>query len=624
MNSSRECYNLKGWSDGYFDCNEQGNLSVCAQFGEKRVEVDLHALTHEIRGRGLHWPVLIRCTNILHDRIDQLCNSFSTARAAHAYQGAYTAIYPIKVNQQFSVVNEILKHGGTRVGLEVGSKPELMAVLGLAKPDCTIVCNGYKDREYIRLALIAAKLGQRIYPVIEKLSELDVLLEEIDKLQIKPQIGVRVRLASIGEGKWQNSGGEHSKFGLHATQLLELVERLRSAGLLNRLHLLHFHLGSQLTNLQDLKNGLAEGARFYSELRQLGAPIQVVDAGGGLGVDYEGTRTRNYCSMNYSIDQYADAVVEAMQQICVENNLPNPQLFTESGRAMTAHHAVLVTNVIDTERSSDSMPDLIIGEGLPYRVSRLVRLCTDESGEDPEELWKSLDVAMQEVQKCYAAGEISLKHRSIAEQAYFYALKKIQAALNGESVTSKSLLKILRKKLADKYFCNLSIFQSLPDIWAIDQIFPIVPLSRLNEEPDRNVIIEDVTCDSDGRIDRYVEGKGIEHSLRVHSLRPGEDYLLGIFMVGAYQEILGDMHNLFGDTNTVNLEIKAGGSYELTQHELGDRAEEVLRYVHFSPEKLRSCYQRRVNEAELSNEEAKLCLDELTAGLKAYTYPVCC
>ena len=617
---SRNRYSLKGWGEGYFDVNSQGHLTVSVPVETARVEVDLYQVAGEIRRSALNWPVLVRCAGILHHRIDRLCSAFEQSQARYGCGGTYTAAYPIKVNQQFSVVQEIVDYGGGRVGLEAGSKAELMAVLGLAGSDSLVICNGYKDREYIRLALIARKLEQRIYLVIEKLSELEMIIRESRDLGVRPLLGVRLRLASIGAGNWQNTGGSRSKFGLHATQVLTLVDRLRSENLLDCLRLLHFHLGSQLPNLSDIRNGMQEAARFYARLQALGIPVQIVDVGGGLGVDYEGTASRSFCSMNYSLEQYADAVVEPLARVCAENGLTYPDLVSESGRAMTAHHAFLITNVLDTERVLGDDHPGGLDDMEPDALRRLASLYEQLDQHSPYESYHDAVQMLDDVQQSFCKGDLSLEQRALAEQYYFATLRRILPMLQSGRRDHRQLIDDLNQKLADKYFCNLSIFQSLPDVWAIEQIFPIVPLHRLDESPERMATIHDLTCDSDGRIDYYVDGEGSENSLPLHQWKSGESYLLGFFMLGAYQEILGDIHNLFGDTDTVNLDIHADGSFSLINPEHGDRADELLAYVHFEPDKLRAVYRQRVRAADLSDAQARQFLSELEAGLTGYTY----
>jgi arginine decarboxylase len=620
IQQSRISYNLPGWSDGYFDINARGRLVVRPGGVEQHIEVDLYRLAEEIRESGLNWPVLVRCGGIIRDRLDRLCAAFADARRLHNYQGGYSAVYPIKVNQQFSVVNEIFTHGGERVGLEAGSKSELMAVLGLASPGGLVICNGYKDREYIRLALIARRLGLRIYLVVEKPSELEEIVLQSRELKIAPLLGLRVRLASIGAGNWQNTGGEKSKFGLNAVQVLQLVERLRSENMLEHLQLLHFHLGSQLANLQDIEKGIAEAARLYADLRSLDVPLHTVDVGGGLGVDYEGTASRSFCSMNYTLTQYAQAIVGGLFRVCETERLSHPEIITESGRAMTAHHALLITNVIDTERAMGLEEVETVSDTAPEVLIRLQRVYRQLGERSVLESHIELDQALEELHSSYSQALLDLSQRARGEQIYYTALRRLLSLLQPSHRDQRELIDVLNLKLADKIFCNLSIFQSLPDVWAIDQVFPIVPLQRLNEKPERRARVEDLTCDSDGRVDLYVEGSGIENSLPVHDIQPGEIYLLGFFMLGAYQEILGDMHNLFGDTDTVNLEINADGSYYLCQPEHGDRVDELLRYVHFEPDRLRAVYRQRVKAAGLSATESRQYLAELEAGLSGYTY----
>jgi arginine decarboxylase len=620
IEQSRQLYNLDGWSDGYFGVNERGHLVVRPGPPGTTVEVDLCELAEEIRQSGLSWPVLVRCGGIIRDRLDRLCEAFARARESLDYGGAYTAVYPIKVNQQFSVVREIFRHGGARVGLEAGSKPELMAVLGLSAPGGVIICNGYKDREYIRLALIARRLGQRIYLVVEKLSELKHILRQSREMGVQPLLGVRVRLASIGAGNWQNTGGDKSKFGLHTAQVLEMVELLREHGLAGQLQLLHFHLGSQLANLRDIDRGVREAARFYADLHALGVPVSVVDVGGGLGVDYEGTASRSFCSMNYTLEQYAGAVVGGIAQVCTRYGLAHPDIITESGRAMTAHHAMLITNVIDIERAAGGDGCEVPGADAPDVLLRLHQVYRDIDERSVAEGHWELNQALADLHQQHSQGDLSLAQRGAGETIYYAALQRLHRLLKPSNRSHRDIIDELNVKLADKVFCNLSIFQSLPDVWAIDQIFPVVPLQHLDQRPQRRVRIEDLTCDSDGRVDLYVTGEGVENSLPLHGIDSDEIYLLGFFMVGAYQEILGDMHNLFGDTDTVNLEVGADGSHRLCKPEHGDRADELLSYVHFEPKRLRAVYRQRVEAAGLDPVQARQFLAELEAGLSGYTY----
>ncbi len=618
-NDAAALYNVRHWSEGYFAINARGHVVVRPRPDERATEIDLYDLVSDIRASGLRLPVLVRFNDILRDRVNRLCGAFEQAMQQTGYGGRYTAVYPIKVNQQRSVVDDIVRARADGVGLEAGSKPELMAVLGLAPAGSTIVCNGYKDRAYVRLALLGQKLGHRVYVVIERLSELDLVLHESRALGLDPCIGLRVRLSSIGAGKWQNTGGEKSKFGLSASRVLEAVERLRAAGRIDALRMLHFHLGSQVANVRDIQRGLREASRFYVDLRRLGAPVDCIDVGGGLGVDYEGTRSRSFCSTNYSVAEYALNVVRVLYDVCQEADLPHPDVISESGRALTAHHAVLITQVIDAEPALEGDPARP-GEDDPLVLHDLWDVLQNPRERPPVECYHDAANWLAEAQVGYSQGRLDVAQRAYAEQMYYAVCRRIQPLLDGRVRAHREVLDELREKLADKYFCNLSLFQSLPDVWAIDQIFPIVPIHRLDRRPDRRVVIGDITCDSDGRIDQYVDRDGIDSTLPAHALVPGEPYLLGFFMIGAYQEILGDMHNLFGDPDAVNVVLDDTDGWRLEDPRRGDRAIELLRYVDFDPEALLDTYRRKLNEAALAEDVRAAYLDELAEGLYGYTY----
>jgi len=621
--AARRLYNVTGWGEGYFDINAAGHVVVRPR-REAGPAIDLFDVAQRLSAMHLSYPVLLRFTDILRDRIDTLCGSFDQAMAELDYAGGYTAVYPVKVNQQHSVVEEIVRHGGERVGLEAGSKPELMAVLGIARPGSLIVCNGYKDREYLRLALVGQTLGFRVFIVIEKLSELEILLAEAGELGLPPAIGLRVRLASAGSGKWQNTGGEKSKFGLSAAQVLAAVERLREAGRLEALQMLHFHLGSQLVNIRDIQRGMQECARFYAELRALGVPVTVVDVGGGLGVDYEGTRSRHPCSMNYSVAGYAHNIVRALQEVCAAQDLPPPHIVSESGRALTAHHAVLVTDVIDEETVPVAPAIVAPPDDAPRVLADLwaehERLGGTTGAAQAVEIWHDTRHWMQEVQEQFRHGLLTLADRARAEALFVAISRRVQVILRGGHRRDADVLAAIDAKLADKLFGNFSLFQSMPDVWAIEQIFPVMPLHRLDESPTRRAVIEDITCDSDGRIDHYVEGEGIEASLPVHPLRLGEPYLLGFFLLGAYQEILGDIHNLFGDTDSVHVVLDGEGGYRLEHPLQGDTVDTVLRYVHFNPDTLLETYRTRLAATDMPDAQREAWLAHLARGLHGYTY----
>jgi len=627
IQKARDIYNLTHWGGGYFDIGDTGHLHAFpARDGHG---IDLHALTREIRQAGLALPVLVRFSGILHDRVARLCGAFTEAMQTHDYDGGYTAVYPIKVNQQQSVVRELLDTADgeqIRVGLEAGSKPELMAVLALSNArDGRIICNGYKDREYIRLALIGQRLGHHITLVLEQPSELELILHESRALGVTPHLGVRVRLASIGHGNWQNTGGEKAKFGLSTAQVLAAVERLHETNMLDSLTLLHCHMGSQLTNIRDIQRGLRECARYYAELHRLGVNIRYVDVGGGLGVDYEGTRSRSDCSMNYSLQEYANNVVHTLWEVCRAADLPQPHIITESGRALTAHHAMLITEVTDVEQATSGAPITPPTDGeaqiLRDLWQGLQELSTPRaSPRAVVEIYHDAVHWLAEAQTLYVHGVLDMAAKARAEEIYFATCAQLRQCLNPGMRAQREILDELNEKLADKYFCNFSLFQSMPDVWAIEQVFPIVPLHRHNEAPDRRGTLQDITCDSDGRIDRYVDGEGLESSLPLHALRDGEPYWLGIFLLGAYQEILGDMHNLFGDTNAVDVRLDADGRHHLAHIQHGDTVAAVLRHVHFEPAWLLDSYRTQLAATSLPAETQAACLAELEAGLSGYTY----
>lgn len=626
IQEAKEVYNVDHWSDSFFNINEEGSLVAYPKGGSSSSCVNLKELSEALLKSNLTFPVLVRFTDILKTRLDQLCQAFANVIQEANYQGKYTAVYPIKVNQQSSVVNAILEHGNNRIGLEAGSKPELMAVLALTQqPNALIVCNGYKDREYIRLALIGQALGKQVYIILEKLSELDLILEEANRLGIKPSLGIRIRLATVGAGRWQNTGGEKSKFGFYAEQILYIVERLREKGLLDYLQVLHFHLGSQIANIADIQRGMHECVRYYAELRRMGANIHTVDVGGGLGIDYEGTHSRSFCSKNYSMQEYANNIIYTLVETCNKHNLPHPNVITESGRALTAHHALLITNIIGSETYTSA--DLASFEALvpvqadePQIIKDMRYSLEHVSKRTAIETYHDICHYIGQVNNMFSFGLLSLIDRARAEHIYRAISMRIRELLNPSIRSHREILDELNEKLADKYFCNFSVFQSLPDSWAINQVFPILPISGLDQPAVNRVTLQDLTCDSDGCIKSYIDGQAVESTLPLPSYNSDKPYLLGIFLVGAYQEILGDMHNLFGDTDSVHVELLPEGGYRLVQPELGDTVDDVLRYVHFDTEKLlKQCHQQLSN-AKLSRKQYQEFLYTLTEGLKGYTY----
>ncbi|WP_455429804.1 biosynthetic arginine decarboxylase [Methylomonas montana] len=598
IEQSKQLYAIQQWGNGYFSINDQGHVCVKPQ-ADCATEIDLFEIAQALRDKGLNFPVLVRFTDILRDRIRQLQQGFDQARAAHSYSGHYTPVYPIKVNQQGNVVESIV--AAEHIGLEAGSKPELLAILGLAKRGGTIVCNGYKDRFYIRMALMGQLMGLSVFIVIEKPSELEMIIEEAAKLQVTPLIGLRVRLSTISAGKWQNSGGEKSKFGLHASEVLQLIARLQQLDMLNCLQLMHFHMGSQIANIHDIKLALKEAGQFYLQLHRLGANITTVDAGGGLGVDYDGSGSRRECSINYSVNEYAENIVRSFADVSQQHGLPQPNIITESGRAITAHHAVLITNVTEVES---------------------LQGCTDAVSpnlNNISEAYHNAQFDMAEARAQFVQGDLSLTELAEAEKRYVSLCQRIQLALNLDNHHHREILQELDEKLADKVFCNFSLFQSMPDIWGIDQIFPIMPIHQLEQQPSRRAVLQDLTCDSDGRIDQYVDHQNISNTLPLHHIADDQDYLIGFFMVGAYQEILGDMHNLFGDTHSINIELDGAG-YRFGDFMEGEDVSELLDYVHINTEALKTAYRQKLDGSGLTTEQKQAFEQELLAGLNAYTY----
>ncbi|MET3009846.1 arginine decarboxylase [Stenotrophomonas koreensis] len=614
---ARKTYSIPHWSDGYFDVDGKGHI-VVKPTGAAGPAVSLPQVVAAARANGARLPMLVRFPDILNQRLGKLQAAFAQAQADWDYSGGYTAVYPIKVNQHRGVAGTLAANHGEGFGLEAGSKPELMAVLALSRPGGLIVCNGYKDREYIRLALIGRKLGLQTFIVIEKPSELKLVLEEARALEVKPGLGVRMRLASLGAGKWQNSGGDKAKFGLSPRQVLDLWKTLRDSEYADCLNLLHFHMGSQISNVRDIANGMREATRYFVELSRLGAKITHVDVGGGLGIDYEGTRSRSYCSINYGLHAYASNIVQPLAEACEQHGLPPPRLVTECGRAMTAHHAVLIANVAEVEQAPEGrVPEAFDDEPAPIRHLREIHQELDVR--PAVELYQEAQHFHAEGLSAYALGQIDLTARARIDDLFYAIAHGVRARLSHEEKSHRPILDELNDRLVDKYFVNFSVFESIPDVWAIDQVFPIVPIQRLDERPDRRGIIADMTCDSDGVVKTYVENESLDTSLPVHSLAHGESYLFGVFLVGAYQEILGDIHNLFGDTDAVEVLVDADG-YVITQQRRGDTTDVMLDYVGYKLDDLRDAYKARVAAAGLDAARAQELDAALEAGLTGYTY----
>ncbi len=611
-------YRVPNWGEGYFRVSSDGEFVVQPDADEQSPGIVLAEVIRAAGNRNLELPLLVRFNDILRHRVGSLDKAFGDAISACDYSANYHPIYPIKVNQQRSVVETIAGCAGA--GLECGSKPELMVVMAASQAGGIIICNGYKDRDYICLGLIATRMGYRCYLVLEKLSELDLLIAESRRLGVRPLLGLRARLSRISKGHWQNCGGEKSKFGFSASKMIDAMARVRAAGLDESLQLLHVHLGSQISSLEDIAQGVEEAASFYAELRAQGFPVTTLDLGGGLGVNYDGMGKTDIFSMNYSLPEYAQMLVATVAKSCAAARQPCPELFTESGRALTAHHAVMITQVVDQESPPVARAAAQPGSMAPAVLQLYELANTEINDSNCDSVYIDARSAMASAVDAFSTGHIDLTQRAQAEQLERQVCLRLCGHLEASSDLQPGLLAELRERLARRFFLNLSVFQSLPDIWALNQVFPIMPLQRLTEDPNECAVLCDLTCDSDGRIDSYINRNGLENTLAVHSLAENESYLLGIFLVGAYQEILGDMHNLFGDTDSVDVEMDEDGSFRLIHAEPADTAAEVLRYVHFEADGLLAALQGKLLASDLADDERMQYLGKFEEVLKSGTY----
>lgn len=623
IEDSAELYNITGWGLKYFSINDKGHVAVTPREGY--AQVDLKEVMDELQVRDIAAPVLLRFPDILDNRVEKISRCFKQAAQDYDYQAKNYIIYPIKVNQIREVVEEIVSHGKKfNIGLEAGSKPELHAVLATnIAENALIICNGYKDENYVELALLAQKMGRNIFLVVEKLNELKIIARIAKRLQITPNVGIRIKISSSGSGKWEESGGDQSKFGLNSSELLEAVDFLEKNKMTESLRLIHFHIGSQITKIRRIKNALREAVQFYVQLTKMGFNIDFVDIGGGLGVDYDGTRSSSSeSSMNYSIQEYANDAVSALVDVCVKNELKQPNIITESGRSLSAHHSVLVFEALE----STSLPSWNDREEVPdgdHELARELYGIWDKL--DEQNLFESWHDALQireEALDLFSLGMLDLRTRAQIEKLFWSVAREVSEIASTMKHPPEELRKV-SKMIPDKYFCNFSLFQSLPDTWAIDQVFPIMPISRLDEKPSRSATIQDMTCDSDGKIAHFITDSGMSSALPVHPLKPGEPYYIGVFLVGAYQEILGDMHNLFGDTNAVHISVYKD-RYEIDQIIDGETVAEVLDYVQFNPKKLvrnvESWVTASMKAGKISPEEGREFLSNYGSGLYGYTY----
>ena len=620
---SVELYNVRGWGLNYFSVNEKGNVVVTPK--KDGVYVDLKEVLDELQVRDVTTPVLLRFPDILDNRIEKIFNSFKIAAEEYGYQGQNFIIYPIKVNQMRPVVEEIVSHGKKfNIGLEAGSKPELHAVLAInTDNDSMIICNGYKDEDYIELALLAQKMGKRIFLVIEKLNELKQVVTIAKRLKVIPNVGIRIKLASMGSGKWEDSGGDGSKFGLNSSELLEALDLLERKNMKESLRLVHFHIGSQVTKIRRIKTALREASQFYVQLRALGYNVDFVDIGGGLGVDYDGTRSATSgSSINYSIQEYVNDSISTMVDASNKNNIPHPNIITESGRSLTAHHSLLVFEVLETTTLPSWDEDDTVSPDDHELVRDIYSIWDNLNQPKMLESWHDAQQIREEALDLFSLGLIDLKTRAQIERL-FWSVARETHSMSGESKHVPEEIRQLSKLLSDKYFCNFSLFQSLPDSWAIDQVFPIMPIHRLDEKPERHATLQDITCDSDGKIDNFITTRNYAYHLPVHTHKGREPYYIGVFLVGAYQEILGDLHNLFGDTNAVHVSVSDDG-YEIEKVIDGETVAEVLEYVQYSPKKLVRTMETWVTGAVkagmITAEEGKEFLSNYRSGLYGYTY----
>ncbi len=627
VTEATELYDVPRWGQGYFSITEHGHLQVHPTKEPSR-GVDLKRLIDRLQLRGLAVPILLRFTDVLKHRLGEIHGAFQQAITQHQYQGRYRCVFPIKVNQQRQVVEEVLKFGAEYgFGLEAGSKPELLAVAALATNDTPIICNGFKDFEFIEMAMLAQKMGRQIIPVVEKYTELELILEYAEKVGVRPNIGMRVKLAARGSGRWQSSGGYRSKFGLTVTEILRGHEELKKRGMQDCLKLLHFHLGSQITHIRIIKNALNEAARVYCDLVKDGAGLQFMDVGGGLGVDYDGSQTNFESSMNYTLQEYANDVVYHLQQVCDEEGVAHPTIISESGRAVSAYHSMLIFNVLGTSGFGEEQIPATAREDFEQPLVDLLETYQSVTQRNAVESYHDAQQALDMAMNLFSGGYLPLEQRAIAENVYWATCEKINKLCKGMDDVPEDL-QALEELLSDTYFCNFSLFQSIPDSWAIKQLFPVMPIHRLNEAPVNHAVISDITCDSDGKIDQFIDRRDVRKTLLLHRFN-GEPYYLGVFLVGAYQEILGDLHNLFGDTHAVHVSLSDNGAESQDGVRLehiikGDSVREVLKYVEFDPEvlmgKLRRDVEAAVNAKRMEDQQAGRLLKFYEEALQGYTY----
>jgi arginine decarboxylase len=624
VNDAVELYGIRNWGLGYFDINDEGEVIVRPQGKAGTASTSLKTIIADLQARGVSMPVLLRFSDVLASRVAHINQAFAKAIAEASYQGSYRGVYPIKVNQQHQVIEDIVAFGRPfHHGLEAGSKAELIAALAyMQDPEAYIVCNGYKDEEFVDLALRAIKMGLRTIIVIERTSELRLVLERAEVLKVRPMLGVRAKLSARGGGHWQESGGDRSMFGLNSSQIIDVVDLLRERSMLDCLKMLHYHVGSQIPNIRSIRATAQEACRFYVDLVEEGAAMGILNLGGGLAVDYDGSHTNFPSSSNYTMDEYAADIVETVMKMCNESGLPHPTIVSESGRATVAHHSMLLFNVLDAQRfESHGLPEQLPADA-PEVLLRLMDVTTEINAKNAQEAFHDAVYHRDEARKMFEIGEISLRQRALADRIFWYIVCRVALEIRERKYIPDELA-TLPSALADVYYGNFSVFQSLPDVWAIEQLFPVMPVHRLNEAPTRQATISDITCDSDGKIEKFIDLHDVKEMLPVHELN-GEEYYMGVFLIGAYQETLGDLHNLFGDTNVVSLRLGAHGGLEFAQEIDGDTVADVLTYVEHNPQnmldRVRQLAEQAVRDGRITPEERRQIVDAYETGLRGYTY----
>jgi len=622
---SEELYGIKNWGAGYFSISDKGEVMVNPYKDNEASAISLMDIISGIKERGLDMPVLLRFENILDSQISYLNNSFAEAMKKLEYKNVYRGVYPIKVNQQQQVVEEVTKFGERyHHGLEVGSKAELIAALSVMRDrEACIICNGYKDEEFIDLALYAIKMGFKLFIVVEMPGELDIILERSRELDIEPNIGVRIKLSAKAGGHWTESGGDRSIFGLNMSEVINLVDTLKEKNMLSALKLLHYHLGSQIPNIRDIRSAVLEATRVYAELVREGAPMGYLDLGGGLAVDYDGSNTNYVNSRNYTVEEYCTDIVEAVMTILDPCDIPHPVIITESGRTIVAYYSVLVFNVLDVASFQENELPETLDENTQEQIKNLFDVYKNISHRNIQECYNDALYYRDIIRDMFKHGSISLRERAFSEKIFWNIIHQI-AREKTKLKNPPPDLQDIESAIADIYYCNFSVFQSLPDSWAIDQLFPIMPIHRLLELPKNNAVLADITCDCDGIIDRFIDLHDVRNTLPVHEINNGDDYYLGVFLVGAYQETLGDLHNLFGDTNVVSVRISPDGHYDFVREIEGDSVADVLSYVEFDPKdmlvKFRQIAEEAVREGYITAKERKQIMRAYDDGLRGYTY----